>query len=728
MTRGRRLRGIRPGRVGRAVAACALAIGLIGFGGVASAADTVDEIHYSFGSTPDSVVFDWRGSESTLYYGTDLSHPQSRTASAPAVTPVDAPGPFREVALTGLTPGTTYHYRIGAGGTDHTFTTAPTGDFTWVDVGDTGSTRCQPWMAQIHGLVAAQSPSFVTHGGDISYANECGVPAVHQYFDDQEVWSEDAAFMPAWGNHEYGPPDGESPAGTPRDTLANYKGRVAVPNPQTLPVDTANKTSNPGCGAETGSTTNTCRGEDWGWFVAGHVLYIAYPEPWVNAYAAWEPVAQNLMASAQANPAIDFIVTYGHRPAYSSASAQVNTALRSALTTLSGLYSPTSSHPNGKYVLNVAHHVHAEEVFAPVGGLVNITNGGGGAGQVTFPTPASGSIFRDTHPAILSAAYDAAAHTLSVSLLCGPVYTPSPKSPCAYGSTLYSQTFTRAGSSPPAAALTTTIDDGVTSPTVGQSVTYSVTAADPVAGSTAPGVTATATLPAGYSITDAGGGAVSGSSVTWALGDIAGGTSAVRRVTARLTSGTPGASLVASAHLQDTGGVCSAPGSGCSATDPDTVAGSRQWVTNQSVETDLTGWTGLWNSASKVTRVTTDGFSGSAGVQVARTSGTGAAGVNSKPKPVTSTVAATSYTASVWVKGKVAGQVIVLLLKETTPAGAAVGSKTVSVTVPDTGWHQLSLVYPAARSGDQLTVSVYCNNLPAAGWFRADLMSLTSPS
>ena len=720
-------------RVVRSCAAGALVAGVLVTGGVARAADAADEIHYSFGSTADSVVFDWRGGDSTIYYGPDSGYGLQATASAPAVTPVDDPGPFREVALAGLTPGTTYHYKIGAAGDDHTFTTTPTGDFTWADLGDTGTTLCQPWMTQEHALVAAQSPSFVTHGGDISYANECGVAAVHQYFVDQQAWSEDAAFMPVWGNHEYGPPSSTAPPGTPRDTLANYKGRVAIPHPQTVPNDTATKTSNPGCGAEIGSATNTCLGEDWGWFVAGHVLFISYPEPWSTAYAAWEPVAQSLMASAQADPSIDFVVTYGHRPAYSSQSGSAVTDLRTALTTLSGLYSPTPANPYGKYVLNVSHHVHAEEVFAPIGGLVNITNGSGGSGQVTLSTPAAGSIFRMTHPAILSAGYDATAHTLSVSLLCGPAYAPNPKSSCTYGSAIYSQTFTRPDGTPPpapSAALQAGLDDGVTAPVVGQSVTYTVTAGNPVAGSTASGVTAAVVLPAGYSITDAGGGTVGGSSVSWVLGDVAGGTSVVRSVTATLSSGSPGDSLVATAQVQDVGGACANAASSCSAGDTDTVAdagGVRQWVANQSVETDLTGWTGVWNAASVVTRATTDGFDGQASVQVGLRSGAGTAGVNSKPKPVTSTVAGTPYTASVQVKGSAVGEVIVLFIRETTAGGAGVGSRSVSVRVPDTGWHPLQVVYPAARSGDQLTFSVYSGNLPSGGWFRADLMSLTSP-
>lgn len=410
-------------------------------------ADTVSEIHYSYGNTPDSVVFDWDGTEQTIYYGLDTNYGQSAIASNPTVTPVDSAGPFQEVQLSGLQPGTLYHYKIGTTGLDHTFQTIPTGDFTWADMGDTSSTLCDPWVAQIQSLVAAQNPAFVTHGGDISYANDCGVAAVHQYYLDQQVWSDTAAFQPVWGNHEYGNPGCEgsecAPTGTPRDSLLNYKGRSFITNAQTVPNDTASQINNPGCGWETGSTTNTCQGEDWGWFQTGHVLFISYPEPWPNAYPAWQTTAGQLMAQAQANPAIDFIVTYGHRPAYSSSSTDVDTNLRTALANLAQQYSPSATNPNGKYVLNVNHHVHWEEAFQPINGLVNITNGGGGAGQTSPSTIDPNSAFHLTHPGILSANYSAANHTLSVNLLCGPDYTPNPKTHCTYGSVLYSQTFTR---------------------------------------------------------------------------------------------------------------------------------------------------------------------------------------------------------------------------------------------------------------------------------------------
>ena len=42
-------------------------LALFGTGAAQAAADTVDEIHYSFGNTPDAVVFDWHGAETALF-------------------------------------------------------------------------------------------------------------------------------------------------------------------------------------------------------------------------------------------------------------------------------------------------------------------------------------------------------------------------------------------------------------------------------------------------------------------------------------------------------------------------------------------------------------------------------------------------------------------------------------------------------------------------------------
>src|SRR4051794_36901466 len=120
-----------------AVAATALAVSMIGLGaGPLHAAradsDANDEIHVDYGDTPGTTMWvHWHGPDSLLDYGPDATYGTEVTAAAPPVTPVDSTGPFWAVQLTGLTSNTIYHYRIGAAGLDHTFKTAPTGDFVW---------------------------------------------------------------------------------------------------------------------------------------------------------------------------------------------------------------------------------------------------------------------------------------------------------------------------------------------------------------------------------------------------------------------------------------------------------------------------------------------------------------------------------------------------------------------------------------------------------------------
>jgi hypothetical protein len=573
--------------------------------GPARADDVVDEIHYSYGETADSVVVSWRGAETLIEYGLGVEYGAQATATTSAITPVDTTGPFQEARLTGLAPDTTYHYRIGATGEDRTLRTAPTGGFRWVDVGDTASTLCKPWVADVHRLIAEQDPHVVTHGGDISEANVCGAAAVHAYYLDQQVWSTRAAFQPAWGNHEYGEPN-HAPPGTPPDQLANYKGRSAITNGQTLAIDTAARTTAPGCPAPVGGTGNGCRGEDWGWFRAGGVLFISYPEPWKNALTDWASTARTLMTQAQADPTVDFIVTYGHRPAYSSlptngAAPMVTAAIEGLATT----FSPRPDNPHGKYVLNVGHHAHALEVFRPINGLRHITNGTGGQGQISPSNRHLDSMLFVRHPGILSTDYDPVARTLAVRWLCGPAYTPNPKDPCVYGEPGYT---TIIGAAPP--------------------------------------------LP-------------------------------------------------------------------------------REWVTNPSVETDLTGWTGRYGPSANVTvtRSTADGaHSGTAAIKVAGEPGANNlnSGFNDNPRLIAGTSGGTPYTASVWVYPMHANQVIELRLREWSTSGALVSERSATITGPGQ-WQQLTATLTPAQSGTRLAFAVFARDLDAGEAFLADDLSLTTP-
>ena len=694
--------------------------------------DTADEIHYSFGNTAGDVVFDWHGGDQTIYYGIDATYGQSVTASDPPYLPVDEPGPFREASLTGLQPGSIYHYKIGDGGPDHTFQTIPSGDFSWVDVGDTGSTLCTPWLAQTQSLIAAQNPAFVTHGGDISYANNCGTAAVHQYFVDQQAWSESAAFQPAWGNHEYGQPGTSegmtSPPGTPRDSMLNYKGRVRLTNAQTVPVDKPSQVNNPGCGWETGSTTNTCIGDDWGWFRAGGVLFIGYPEKWVDARQAWEQQAAALMAQAQADPDVDFIVTYGHRPPYTSGTT--DTDAKSVIDQLAHLYSPTATNPHGKYVLNVAHHIHNLEVFSPIDGLVNVVNGGGGVDQVAFGTPAANSVYRLNHPGILSTQYSASQHSLNIGLVCGPDYVPKPATTCPYGATLYSRQFVRAAPQPP--AVTTALTAGASTATVGAQVTYTSSATDASFDSTVAGAAVSVTVPPTMSITSAPGAVIDGATATWPAVDLQPRASTpIYQLVATVTSANVGDTFTATATTTTSDSACLDPSSSCRAsTTGSVVSPAKEWVLNPSVETSNSGWTGAYGGNANVTvsRTLAAAHTGTYSMQV-----TGLAkarnlssGINDNPRWVLRTVAGQTYTQSLWVDPTFVGQKITLRLKE-WKGSTLKSDKATTLTAQRTGWQLLQQRVPAVAANDQLSFAVY-GVMSANQTFYADDFSLTTPN
>src|SRR6185437_16420830 len=116
-------------------------------------------------------------------------------------------------------------------------------------VGDsTAYPRVLPTQAQI----AEDNPSFVLLPGDITYGNAHGQLSVDQHFDDVSAWSSSAAYMPAWGNHEWDR--------SLTDDLRNYKGRFDIENGRSV----------------AGAPLLGCCGEDWGWFDAGGVRFISY--------------------------------------------------------------------------------------------------------------------------------------------------------------------------------------------------------------------------------------------------------------------------------------------------------------------------------------------------------------------------------------------------------------------------------------------------------------------
>jgi len=345
-------------------------------------APIADEIHYTFtGAT--SVTFDWRGTAKSIRVRVRGRWKTFR-ARAPSPRPFSSSGPFEQARVAGLAPGHIFRYAIG--NVRSTFRTVPTGSYHFdveADIGDAGT---YPNVATTQAQIAADKPAFVLVPGDLTYANDHGQTAVDRHFDDVMVWSRNAAYMPTWGNHEWD----ES-----TDDLRNYKGRFAIPHAHSSP----------------GVPAVDCCGEDWGWFDAGAVRFISYPEPYASAsWSQWKVDAAKVMASAEKSRKIHFIVTFGHRPAYSSGHHHGDSELASILDGFGDRYS--------KYVLNLNGHSHDYERFVPIHHVVHVTAAGGGSSLEGWSGSDSRTAFRAMH--LEHVRISVTPHALKLEAICGP--------------------------------------------------------------------------------------------------------------------------------------------------------------------------------------------------------------------------------------------------------------------------------------------------------------------
>jgi Calcineurin-like phosphoesterase len=371
-----------------------------------ASAAAADEIHYTF-TGPTSVAVDWRGSARTIRYGRTRRYGKVARAHAAVPTPYSSAGPFWEVRIGGLRRGAVYHYSI-AGGADNTFSTPPKGPFRFDVEADVGDSQTDSQVLATQKQIAADKPAFVIVAGDLTYANDDGQRAADQHFNDVQAWSRRAAYMPAWGNHEWD---------SSGDDLRNYKGRFAIPHAQASP----------------GAPAAGCCGEDWSWFDAGGVRFISYPEPYARAtWLDWQSKADRLMNAAQADPQIHFIVTFGHRPAYSSGYHSGDSSLAAIMNSLGDKYS--------KYVLNLNGHSHDYERFAPIHHVVHITAAGGGAELEPWKAKDSRSVFRMLH--LEHVRVDVSATRIRIQALCGPA-TSHDDGTCRLGQPIDTYTITR---------------------------------------------------------------------------------------------------------------------------------------------------------------------------------------------------------------------------------------------------------------------------------------------
>lgn len=373
----------------------------------------------------DSVSLHWRGSATDVRFGTSVDYDRSAVAVRSTPQPLSSSRPFHEVLLSGLTPGATYHYSIG-GGPDRTFTApvAPDAPFDFISFGDTAPVSKRPWTAQLHSQIAAADPSFLLHLGDLTDGNEYCQPTIDDFFNDTMAWSTRVPWQQTWGNHEYGPVNSESEPCAVPDEFSNYKGRFAIPNARSVDVNTAARSTAPGCPLVDG--VNPCQGEDWGWFDVGSVRFITAPERFTNSVANWRRDAEAIMADAQNDPTISHIVTAIHRPSYTSHTPENYLDYRAATSQLRALFP--------KYVLTLNGHVHGNEVLAAPDGLIHITSGRGGSGKVDYETYLPESVFHSHHPMFVKG--QVADGNLSISMVCGPDDGYG-KDPCEQGEVVY---------------------------------------------------------------------------------------------------------------------------------------------------------------------------------------------------------------------------------------------------------------------------------------------------
>jgi hypothetical protein len=177
-----------------------------------------------------------------------------------------------------------------------------------------------------------------------------------------------------------------------------------------------------------------------------------------------------------------------------------------------------------------------------------------------------------------------------------------------------------------------------------------------------------------------------------------------------------------------------APSTAC----PAVPTGMDEYSANPSLESNQTGWTGVYNGTSVVRRTQLQGgsYDGAWALSTAPKSGTtGTAGVNNAAPfwipgaPGVGTIVGRAYTGRVMVKASVAGESIHLLVRETTASGSGVGSAVASLTPDDTSWHSLSTVYRAKNAGDVIRGSIYVSNfVDSSQYFLADCLSLQAPT
>jgi hypothetical protein len=167
------------------------------------------QVHLGWeGPTDTTVTVTWRSTEATgeVTFGETTGY--GRTAAA--VSTSYGGSWLHEARLTGLTPGTTYHYRAGAGASltpDRAFTTGPARSpraaFRFAAYGDSRTDDAA--RAQVRAAVQARQPAFSVDSGDL--VEDGSRQALwDEWFATMEPLLASTPFVSVVGNHEVNSP------------------------------------------------------------------------------------------------------------------------------------------------------------------------------------------------------------------------------------------------------------------------------------------------------------------------------------------------------------------------------------------------------------------------------------------------------------------------------------------------------------------------------------------
>jgi len=319
------------------------------------------QLHLSWSKdTASTMVVTWRSTDKTgqVDYGASATYGSSVTATSKAYQ-----GSYLHHAeLTGLSPGTSYHYRCGATAGwsgDYTFSTAPPvgTSYRFVALGDSRSDDAARKQVMLE--VQKRAPAFLIHTGDFVSSGKVQ-SQWDTWFSTMQPLLATSPLMGVLGNHE--------------DLAPNYYDQFVFPTH--------------GGGAE---------GEAYYSFdyVSTHFVALSTEHAPVvgDPQHVW---LKKDLAAAAADPKIKWIVAFAHRPPYSSGSHGNDTNVQKAWL-----------HLFESFGVDVTFwgHDHTYERHKPLfqgkptasGGVIYIVTGGAGAPLYTLGGSPLSAYYKKIH-------------------------------------------------------------------------------------------------------------------------------------------------------------------------------------------------------------------------------------------------------------------------------------------------------------------------------------------